>query len=55
MLQNAGQEMLEFKRGQKRAQRAFRPIPEHSVQQITMAELNTDTDRGLGGFGSTGR
>ncbi|MCC8109199.1 MAG: dUTP diphosphatase [Planctomycetes bacterium] len=54
ILHNAGQEPLALVRGQKIAQIAFRPIPEHSVTQISMDEFRTDTDRGLGGFGSSG-
>ncbi len=54
ILHNAGQLMLELTRGMKIAQIAFRRIPEHSLARITMAQFSADTERGLGGFGSTG-
>ncbi len=46
--------MLELKKGMKIAQIAFRKIPDHELEAIPMAQFNADTDRGLGGFGSTG-
>ena len=46
--------MLELKKGMKIAQIAFRPIPEHRLEQIAMERFTADTERGLGGFGSTG-
>jgi dUTP pyrophosphatase len=54
ILHNAGQIMMELKRGMKIAQIAFRKIPEHRLEGITLAQFNADTERGLGGFGSTG-
>lgn len=54
ILHNAGQVMLEMKRGMKIAQIAFRPIPQHSLEFIDMERFKSDTARGLGGFGSTG-
>ena len=54
ILHNAGQIMLEMTKGMKIAQIAFRPIPEHTLENVTMAQFNADTERGLGGFGSTG-
>jgi dUTPase len=46
--------MLELTRGQKIAQIAFRQIPDHALEPVSMAQYNADTGRGLGGFGSTG-
>lgn len=54
ILHNAGQMMLELKKGMKIAQIAFRRIPDHDLVQISMDEFNADTARGLGGFGSSG-
>ncbi len=54
ILHNAGRIMLELKKGMKIAQIAFRPIPEHRLEQIAMERFTADTERGLGGFGSTG-
>lgn len=54
ILQNAGQIMLEMKTGMKIAQIAFRQIPDHSLERIELADFNAQTQRGLGGFGSTG-
>ncbi len=54
ILHNAGQMMMELKRGMKIAQIAFRPIPEHTLTGISMDEFNAETARGLGGFGSSG-
>ncbi len=54
ILHNAGQIMLEMKRGMKIAQIAFRPIPEHSLERIGMDAFDKETQRGLGGFGSSG-
>jgi dUTP pyrophosphatase len=54
ILHNAGQVMLELKRGMKIAQVAFRRIPEHSLERIDMDAFNSATERGLGGFGSSG-
>ena len=54
ILHNAGQVMLEMRKGMKIAQIAFRPIPEHSLSRIDLAAFNAETERGLGGFGSSG-
>ena len=54
ILHNSGLLMLELKKGMKIAQIAFRKIPDHELEAIPMAQFNADTDRGLGGFGSTG-
>ena len=54
ILHNAGQIMLEMKKGMKIAQIAFRPIPAHTIERVDMATFNSDTERGLGGFGSSG-
>ncbi len=54
ILYNAGREMLELRAGMKVAQIAFRMIPEHALAPISQAEFRADTERGLGGFGSTG-
>ena len=54
ILHNAGQVMLELKRGMKIAQIAFRQIPDHALERIDMATFRADTERGLGGFGSSG-
>jgi dUTP pyrophosphatase len=54
ILHNAGQMMLELKRGMKIAQIAFRPIPAHSLKRIGMDAFDGGTERGLGGFGSSG-
>lgn len=55
ILQNAGQIMLEMKAGMKIAQIAFRQIPEHRIEPMSMDEFDATTERGLGGFGSTGQ
>ncbi len=54
ILHNAGQNTVELRRGMKIAQIAFRPIPPHTLESVPMAQFATDTERGLGGFGSTG-
>lgn len=54
ILHNAGQMMLEMKRGMKIAQVAFRPIPMHTLERVDMDEFDRETERGLGGFGSSG-
>ena len=54
ILHNAGQMMLEMKRGMKIAQVAFRPIPPHTLERVDMDEFDSETERGLGGFGSSG-
>lgn len=54
ILHNAGQIMLEMKRGMKIAQMAFRQIPPHTLERIGMEAFKSATERGLGGFGSTG-
>ncbi len=54
ILHNAGQLMLQMKRGMKIAQIAFRPIPAHTLERVAMERFSADTERGLGGFGSTG-
>lgn len=54
ILHNAGQRSLEMKPGMKIAQIAFRTIPDHNLEAIDMARFNADTERGLGGFGSSG-
>ncbi len=54
ILHNAGSLMLEVKKGMKIAQIAFRKIPDHELEGIPLAQFNADTERGLGGFGSTG-
>ena len=54
ILHNAGLETIELREGMRIAQIAFRPVPAHSLEPIAMAEFSTTTDRGLGGFGSSG-
>lgn len=55
ILYNAGQSILEMKRGMKIAQIAFRQIPEHRLERIGMDDFDNKTERGMGGFGSTGQ
>lgn len=43
-----------FKAGDRVAQIAFRPIHAHAVEMIQMDQFNKNTERGEGGFGSTG-
>ena len=51
LLINHGDEAVEFGRGDRIAQLAIVPVP--AVRWIEVADLD-DTDRGSGGFGSTG-
>ena len=55
ILYNAGQVMMELTRGMKIAQVAFRRIPDHQLERIDIALYQAETERGLGGFGSSGR
>ena len=52
LLINHGDEEVKFGRGDRIAQLAIVPMP--AVRWIEVADLD-DTDRGSGGFGSTGR
>lgn len=52
MFTNTGAEDVEFKRGDRIAQMIVLPIP--GVEWVEVAELGK-TERGEGGFGSTGR
>ncbi|MDR2391475.1 MAG: dUTP diphosphatase [Planctomycetota bacterium] len=54
ILHNAGQETIELKEGMRIAQIAFRPVPTHSLERIATGDFSTATERGLGGFGSSG-
>lgn len=54
ILHNAGDMMLDLKKGMKIAQIAFRRIPEHDLVRIDINAFNAETQRGLGGFGSSG-
>jgi dUTP pyrophosphatase len=54
IIHNAGQRMLDLKKGMKIAQIAFRPIPEHELAHISREDFDADTARSLNGFGSSG-
>ena len=49
---NAGEQPYEIKRGDRIAQMVISALPD--VQMVECGELN-ETDRGAGGFGSTGK
>jgi len=51
ILLNAGTEVVEFKQGDKVAQMVIKQVPEVVLERVD--DLN-DTERGAGGFGSTG-
>jgi len=52
ILHNAGDKPFEFKTGDRLAQLALRHVPKVSFVQVSKVDENTD--RGLGGLGSTG-
>jgi dUTP pyrophosphatase len=54
VLLNAGREELELRAGMKIAQIAFRAIAPHLLEPVAREEFRIDTERGLGGFGSSG-
>jgi dUTP pyrophosphatase len=51
ILHNSGEDVIEFRAGDKVAQMVIKRVPEVSLTQVK--DLN-DTQRGDGGFGSTG-
>jgi len=54
LLVNHGQAPFEIKRGDRIAQILIAPVPECSWVPVANAEDLGDTERGLGGYGSTG-
>jgi len=52
ILRNTGTEPVKFAAGERIAQDVFAPVLRVETEEI---EVLTDTDRGIGGFGSTGR
>jgi dUTP pyrophosphatase len=52
ILRNTGTEPVKFAAGERIAQVVFAPVLRVETEEI---EVLTDTDRGIGGFGSTGR
>ena len=54
ILFNAGGAEAELKAGMRIAQMAFRPVPGHELERVSRGGFDADTERGLGGFGSTG-
>jgi dUTP pyrophosphatase len=52
LLQNTGREGVEIRRGERIAQLVFARF---EVLEVTESDSLTDTDRGPGGFGSTGK
>jgi dUTP pyrophosphatase len=54
ILHNFGEEDFEYDRGDKIAQLLIMPVATPLMQQVDMTDLS-DTNRGAGGFGSTGR
>lgn len=54
ILHNAGHNTIVLKHKMKIAQIAFRQIPPHRIEALRMADFNTQTDRSLNGFGSSG-
>ena len=54
-LHNIGRTTQELLSGQKIAQAVLVPVVHCGVEEASVDELNNDSERGTGGFGSTGR
>jgi dUTP pyrophosphatase len=54
ILFNAGETEVELKPGMRIAQMALRLIPGHELERIPRSGFDAATERGLGGFGSSG-
>ena len=55
MLVNLGGEIVEIKDGDRIAQLVFNEVPKIKWKEVSSREELSNTDRGLGGFGSTGK
>lgn len=55
MLINLGGETVEIKDGDRIAQLVFNEVPKIMWKEVSSREELSNTDRGLGGFGSTGK
>jgi dUTP pyrophosphatase len=55
LLVNLGQEAITIAHGDRIAQLVIAPVPEVSVDELCTLDELGETERGAGGFGSTGR
>ena len=55
VLVNHGEEAFEIRRGERIAQILFAPVTACTWHPVSQAEALGSTERGLGGYGSTGR
>ncbi|HNX30026.1 MAG TPA: dUTP diphosphatase [Holophaga sp.] len=55
VLVNHGEEAFEIRRGERIAQILFAPVTACAWHPVSQAEALGSTERGLGGYGSTGR
>ena len=55
ILVNLGGEIVEIKDGDRIAQLVFNAVPKIKWKEVSCREELSNTDRGLGGFGSTGK